>query len=89
MSHWRHNEFHDILGSDAYRSWLISRNDPPIVYPSSDIAWRRLRALLRRATSRIASFFAAIHIAVVAHKVRRARGAFVRLDGRAPSGRRS
>lgn len=85
MTHWRQNEFHDILGDDAYRSWLISRNDPPIFHPSSDIPWKRLRVLLRRA----ASFIAAIHIAVVAHKARRVRGALARIDGRVQARGRS
>jgi hypothetical protein len=74
-------EHHDITRHDAYRSWLISRNEPPIILRSNAIPWKRLRGLVRRAASQVMCFFAIIRVSVVAHKMRRVRGAQARLDG--------
>ena len=73
MLYSRDNQFHDFTGDDAYRSWLISRNDAPIIHHSGDMDWKRLRVLARRTGDRFRGFFAAIRVALVADKMRRAR----------------
>lgn len=73
MFYSRENGLHDVTGDDAYRSWLISRNQSPIVYHSGDMHWKRLRVQLRRAAANIKGFFASIRVALVADKMRRAR----------------
>ena len=61
--------FRDLAGDDAYRSWLISRNSPPIVHHSGEMQWKRLRVLARR----VVGFIASQHLAVVASRTRRLR----------------
>ncbi|CAN5539498.1 hypothetical protein BH11PSE4_BH11PSE4_31480 [soil metagenome] len=61
----------DLTSDDAYRSWLISRNQGPIVHHSGEMHWKRLRVLARVTRNRIKRFFAAIHVALVADKMRR------------------
>jgi len=73
MFHSREEQFHNLAADDAYRSWLISRNQSPIVYHSGDVHWKRLRVLARRAGNRLRGAFAAIRVALVADKMRRAR----------------
>ena len=73
MFYSRENQFHDLSGDDAYRSWLISRNQAPIVHHSGDMHWKRLLVPLRRAARHVQGFFAALHMALVADKMRRAR----------------
>ena len=79
MTYWRHNEIREL--SDCQdRAWLISRTDRPVA-SSAAMPWQRWPALLRRAGRRMLHAAAAIHIAVMAHKARRVRGALARLDG--------
>ena len=73
MFYTRENQFHDITGHDAYRSWLISRNKAPIVHHSGDVRWKRLLVSARRAIHHVRGIFAALHLALVADKMRRAR----------------
>jgi hypothetical protein len=63
------DRFRDLAGDDAYRAWLISRNQPPIVYHSGEMQWKRLRVLARRVMRLIASQ----HLAVAAARARRLR----------------
>ncbi len=73
MFYSRENGLHDVTGDDAYRSWLISRNQSPIVYHSGDMHWKRLLVQLRRAAAHVRGIFAAVRVALVADKMRRAR----------------
>ena len=73
MLYSRDNQFHDITGDDAYRAFLISRNQPPIVHHSGDMPWKRLAVSARRAVRHVRAAFAALHMALVADKMRRAR----------------
>jgi hypothetical protein len=90
MFYSRENQYHDLTGDDAYRSWLISRNQPPIVYHSGEMHWNRLRVLARSTLNHIKGFFAAIRVALVADKMRRVQRELalrgVRYDG-APKAR--
>jgi hypothetical protein len=63
------DRFRDLAGDDAYRAWLISRNQPPIVHHSGEMQWKRLRVLARRVMRLIASQ----HLAVAASRARRLR----------------
>ena len=58
-------------GEDAYRAWLISRAQPPIVYHSAGMHLKRLRVLARRIGRRVAAALTTIHQAIVAAKMRR------------------
>jgi hypothetical protein len=69
----RDAQAHDFSADSAYRSYLISRNQAPIVHHSGDMQWKRFRVGLRRMRNDIRSFLAAIHMAFVADKLRRAR----------------
>ncbi len=73
MFHSRETQFHDITGDDAYRSWLISRNQAPIVHHSGEMHWKRLRVLARRTRNHVRGFFAALRVALAADKMRGAR----------------
>jgi len=73
MFHTREENFQNLAGDDAYRSWLISRSQPPIVYHSGDMHWKRLRVLARRTGNHIRGFFAALRVALAADKMRRAQ----------------
>jgi hypothetical protein len=61
------------LDEDAYRAWLISRAQPPIVYHSGAMHLKRLRVLARRINSHVRAAFATIHQAILAAKTRRIR----------------
>jgi len=63
------DRFRDLAVDDAYRSWLISRNQPPIVYHSGEMQWKRLRVLARR----VVGFIASQHLAIVACRTRHPR----------------
>jgi hypothetical protein len=65
------DKFRELTSDDAYRSWLISRNQAPIVYHSGEMHWKRLRVLARLIRNHIMSFFATIHVALLADKMRR------------------
>ena len=69
----RDTQAHDFSADSAYRSYLISRNQAPIVYHSGDMQWKRFCVGLRRVRNDIRGFFATIHMALVADKMRRAR----------------
>ena len=73
MFYSRDNQFHDLTGDDAYRAFLISRNQPPIVHYSGDRPWKRLAVSARHAVRHVRSIFAALRVALVADKMRRAR----------------
>lgn len=64
------DKFREIT-RDAYRSYLISRNQAPIVYHSGNVHLKRLRVLARVAMRRIRAGVKRIHLAIVAGKVRR------------------
>jgi hypothetical protein len=70
--------FRELAGGDAYRAWLISCNQAPIVYHSSGMHWKRLRVLGRR----IIGFLASQRLAIVASEARglRRQPAFPRYD---------
>ena len=65
------DKFRDLTGDDAYRSWLISRNPAPIVHHSGAMQWKRMRVLARLTYDHIRGMLAAIHVALVADKMRR------------------
>ncbi|WP_441240927.1 hypothetical protein [Tardiphaga sp. 768_D3_N2_1] len=79
MFYNRDTQLHDFSADSAYRSYLISRNQPPIVYHSSDIQWKRFCVAARLTRNHIKGFFAAIHMALVADKMRRARRELARV----------
>jgi hypothetical protein len=56
-------------GEDAYRAWLISRKQPPIVYHSGEMHLKRLRVLARQFRSRVGAALTMIHQAIVAAKL--------------------
>jgi hypothetical protein len=58
---------------DAYRSYLISRNQPRIVYHSREMHSKRLRVLARGVGSRVRAALGVIHKAIVTAKMRRVR----------------
>jgi KaiC/GvpD/RAD55 family RecA-like ATPase len=72
MFYSRDNQFHDFTGDDAYRSWLISRNQAPIVHHSGDMHWKRLHVAARHVVNHVKGVFAALRVALVADKMRRA-----------------
>jgi hypothetical protein len=78
----RDTQAHDLSADSAYRAWLISRNQAPIIHHSPDMQWKRLRVAMRRMRNDIRSFFAAIHMALVADKMRRARHELARIGMR-------
>jgi hypothetical protein len=69
----RDSELHDLAADDAYGAWLISRNAPPIVHHSAGMRWKRLAVAARLTRNQIGGFFAAIRVALVANKMRRAQ----------------
>lgn len=69
----RDSELHDLAADDAYRAWLISRNAPPIIHHSADMHWKRLAVAAKLTRNHIKGFFAAIRVALVADKMRRAQ----------------
>lgn len=72
----------DFSVDSAYRSYLISRNQAPIVHHSGDIQWKRVCVGIRRLRNDVRRFVAAIHMALVADKMRRARHALARVGVR-------
>jgi hypothetical protein len=61
------------LDEEAYRAWLISRQQSPIVYHSGAMHLKRLRALARKISSHARAALTTIHEAIVAAKMRRIR----------------
>jgi hypothetical protein len=58
---------------DAYRAWLISRQQSPIVYHSGAMHLKRLRVLARKIGSHVRAGLTTIHQAIIAAKMRRIR----------------
>jgi hypothetical protein len=58
---------------DAYRSYLISRSQPPIVVHSGEMHLKRLRVLARRVGGRVSAALNMVHKAILAAKVHRVR----------------
>lgn len=73
MFYTRDSQLHDLAADDAYRSYLISRNQQPIVYHSGDVHWKRFCVAARLTRNHVKGFFAAIRVALVADKMRRAQ----------------
>jgi hypothetical protein len=82
MFYSRDHQLHDFSGDNAYRSWLISRNQAPIVHHSGDMQWKRLLVATRHARNHVKGLFAALRVALVADKMRRARHDLARHAGR-------
>jgi hypothetical protein len=61
------------LDEEAYRAWLISRQQSPIVYHSGAMQLKRLRVLARKLSSHIRAALATMHRAIIAAKIRRVR----------------
>ena len=59
------------LDEEAYRAWLISRQQSPIIYHSGAMQLKRLRVLARKINSHVRAALTTIHQAVVAAKTRR------------------
>jgi hypothetical protein len=59
------------LDEEAYRAWLISRQQSPTVYHSGTMHLKRLRVLARKINSHVRAALSAIHLAIVAAKMRR------------------
>lgn len=79
MFYNRDTQLHDLSADSAYRSYLISRNQPPIIYHSGDMQWKRLCVAFRLTRNHVKGFFAAIHMALVADKMRRVRRELARV----------
>jgi hypothetical protein len=71
MLHSHQDRIRDRIGGDAYRAYLISRNQPPIVYHSAEMHLKRLRVLARKVRNRASAALAFIHKAIIAAKMRR------------------
>jgi uncharacterized protein (DUF1684 family) len=61
------------LDEEAYRAWLISRQQSPIVHHSGAMHLKRLRVLARKINSHIRAALSTMHQAIVAAKMRRIR----------------
>jgi hypothetical protein len=59
------------LDEEAYRAWLISWAQPPIVYHSGAMHLKRLRVLARKINSHVRAALTMIHQAIIAAKLRR------------------
>ncbi|MHB8272266.1 hypothetical protein [Bradyrhizobium sp.] len=61
------------LDEEAYRAWLISRRQSPIVVRSGAMHLKRLRVLARKIGSHIRTALTTMHEAIVDAKMRRIR----------------
>jgi hypothetical protein len=61
------------LDEEAYRAWLISRQQSPILYHSGAMHLKRLRVLARKIGSQLRAALTTMHEAIVAAKMRRIR----------------
>ncbi len=61
------------LDEEAYRAWLISRQQSPIVHHSGAVHLKRLRVLARKINSDIRAALSTMHRAIIAAKMRRIR----------------
>ncbi len=59
------------LNDDDYRAYLITRNQEPIVYHSSDMQFKRLQVHMRSALNRIDRFLHWMGEAIIKSKHRR------------------
>ncbi len=59
------------LDEEAYRAWLISRAQPPIMYHSGAMHLKRLRVLARNGWHRTRAALTLAHEAIIAAKTRR------------------
>jgi hypothetical protein len=59
------------LDEEAYRAWLISRAQSPIMYHSGAMHLKRLRVLARKIDSHVRAALTTIHQAIIAAKIRR------------------
>lgn len=59
------------INDDDYRSYLITRNQEPIVYHSQDIQFKRLQVHVRSALNRIDRFLHWMSEAIIKSKHRR------------------
>lgn len=84
MLYTRDSALHDFAGDDAHRCYLIHRNQPPIVHRSGAMLWKRIRVLARHATRHIRGMLAALRVALVADKMRRAHRELSRVGFRDP-----
>jgi hypothetical protein len=55
----------------AYRAWLVSRQQSRVVYHSGAMLLKRLRVLARKISSHIRAALTTMHEAIVAAKMRR------------------
>jgi hypothetical protein len=58
---------------EAYRAWLISRQQSPIVHHSGAMHLKRLRVLARKINSQVRAALTTVHQAIIAAKMRRIR----------------
>jgi hypothetical protein len=79
MFQTRDSQLEDFHAIDAYRAWLISRDQAPMVSYAGDRPWKRLRGAARRLGNHVLRFFAAIRVALVADKMRRAQQELARV----------
>ena len=61
----------DDIPDDAYRSWLISRQQPAIIHHSHATQLKRLRVVMRHAANAIRRYCAAVRVALAADALRR------------------
>jgi hypothetical protein len=61
------------LDEEAYRAWLISRQQSPIVHHSGAMHLKRLRVLARKINNHVHAALSTMHEAIVAAKMRRIR----------------
>jgi hypothetical protein len=59
------------VDENAYRAWLISRKQSPIMYHSGAMQLKRLRVLARKFRNLVSAALTMIHQAIVAAKLRR------------------
>lgn len=52
----RDTQAHDFSADSAYRAYLISRNQAPIVYHSGDMQWKRFCVAIRRMRNDVRRF---------------------------------
>jgi hypothetical protein len=61
------------LDEEAYRAWLISTQQSPIVHHSGAMHLKRLRVLARKINSHVRAILTTFHQAIIAAKMRRIR----------------
>jgi hypothetical protein len=61
------------LDEEAYRAWLVSRQQAPIVHHSRAMHLKRLRVLARKISGHVRAGLSTFHQAIVAAKMRRIR----------------